>query len=107
MLTSTSPVPGSVEVVNWPLSCAENGGEGLQPRHARVATGSERMDERNRPADVGEPVQQAPRAIAEAGAQQARDGEGEQQVERDGAEPQPDRAVRGGERDECVLQRDR
>src|SRR5438094_4967740 len=65
MLTSTSPVPGSVAVVNWPLSCAENGGEGTvacaateRPAVTRVVAGATR--DRGVPARAAQPCRSGP-----------------------------------------------
>ena len=65
-------------------------------------------DERNRPGRRRR-ASALPRhdAVAEPRAQEARDDQGEQQVEGDGAEAEPDRAVRRDERDDGVLEADR
>ena len=75
------------------------------PAEPRVAAGPERVDERDRPRRVREPVDVAPDAVADPRAEQARRDEREQQVERDRAEPEPDRPVRRDERDDRVLER--
>ena len=73
----------------------------------RVAAGAEPVEHRDRPARVREPVDRPPRAVAEAPAQQARDHERDEQVERERAEPEPQRPVRRRERDHGVEQPDR
>ena len=69
---------------------------------ARVAARAERMDERDRPAGVRQPVNASPEAVADPRAQQAREDEREQEVESDRPEAEPDRAIAGRERDERI-----
>ena len=68
--------------------------EQADPAGARVAARPERVDERDRPRRVREPVHEPPGAVADPRAQQARHDQREQQVEGDGAEAEPDRPVR-------------
>src|ERR1700675_2596908 len=82
-------------------------GQELKPARARVAPGSEGMNERHGPGGVGEPVHGAPGPIPKPRSQQARDDHREQEVERDRAEADPDRAVARDERDDGVAQADR
>ncbi len=60
------------------------------------------VDQGDRPAAVGGEVDGAPRAVGQPVAQQAGDDDGEDQVERDRAEPEPQRAIAGDERHERV-----
>ena len=69
---------------------------------ANVAAGSQPVDERERPAGVGGPVDRSPAAMADPGADQAGDDEGDQQVERERAEAEPHRAVARAEGDDRV-----
>src|SRR5439155_2112694 len=72
------------------------------PAHPRVAPGTEAVEQGDRPARVRSPVDGAPRAVSDPFAEQARDDEREQEIERDRAEAQPDRPVAADERDERV-----
>ena len=65
------------------------------------------VDHGDRPARVREPVDRAPRAVAEPAAQHAGQQHRQQQVERHRSEPEPQRAVCADERDHRVDQRDR
>ena len=56
-----------------------------QPRALHVAAGAEAVQQGDRPARVGQPVDRAPARVAHAPAQQARDRHGEEQVEGDRA----------------------
>ena len=82
-------------------------GEQAEPAGLRVAPGAERVQERDRPRGVGEPVHGPPGAQADPRAQQAGHDEREQQVEGDRAEPEPDGPVGGRERDDGVAEADR
>ena len=76
------------------------------PRRLGVGAGAEPVHQRDRPARVGEPVQTAPRAVAEPPADEARDRQRDQQVGGDGAEAEPQRAIVRLERDDRVDDRD-
>src|SRR5439155_4078047 len=70
-----------------------------------VAARPEPVQQRDRPACVGEPVDQTPARIADPLAQQARDHDGKQQVEGHRAETQPERTVGAREWDERIAER--
>ena len=69
------------------------------PARRAVRAGANRVDQRDRPAQVASPVHQAPGPQADPYPEQAGDQHREQQVERHRAQAQPDPAVRRGERD--------
>lgn len=56
------------------------------------------MEEGDRPARVRQPVDEPPRLVADPAPERAGDEHGEQQVERHGAEADPERAVGAAER---------
>jgi hypothetical protein len=68
------------------------------PARRAVRAGANRVDQRDRPAQVASPVHQAPGPQADPYPEQAGDQHREQQVERHRAQAQPDPAVRRGER---------
>ena len=74
---------------------------------AGVRAGAEPVDERDRPARVGQPVHGAPRAVAEAPADQARDRTASSRSSATAPRPEPQRAVVAGERDDGVDEPDR
>ena len=78
-----------------------------QPCAFHVAARAEAVQQRDRPAGVGQPVDRAPAGEAHPLAQQARDRDGEQQVEGDRAQAQPEGPVGAHEGDHRVDQRDR
>ena len=77
-------------------------GQRLQPRGARVGSGPEAVQQRDRPARVRDPVDRPPGAQPEPRPDQAGHDERDQQVERERSEPEPQRPVRRGERDDGV-----
>ena len=64
--------------------------------------GSEPVQERDRPAGVGEPVNRTPRSETDPSTHDARDRKGEQEIERHGAEAEPERSIRGRQRQQRV-----
>ena len=68
-------------------------GQRQHPGRARVGPGAEAVEQRHRPARVRHPVDGAPGALAQPPAHQARDRDGEQQVEGERAEAEPERPV--------------
>ena len=76
-----------------------------QPRALDIAAGPQPVQQRDRPAGVGEPVGGAPGVVSEPAAHHARERHGEQQIERDRAEPEPERAVAAPEGNDRVGQR--
>ena len=72
------------------------------PAKPGVGSRAERVQERYWPGCVAEPVHQAPGAIADPRAEQARNDKRQQQVERNGSETKPERAVAREERDQSV-----
>ena len=65
-----------------------------------IRPGPDAVEHRHGPACVREPVDRAPGARADVAAQQARGDDREEQLERDGAETEPERAVVRAERHE-------
>ena len=76
-------------------------------RQLRVGAGTEAVQHDQRPAEVRQPVDDPPRARADAMPQEARDRQCEHEVERDRAEPEPQRPVAREERHHRVLPPDR
>ena len=76
-------------------------------RERRVRSAAEAVEHGDRPAQVGQPVDEPPRVVADAVAQRAGDQHRQHQVEAQGAEAHPDRSVGGQERDEGVGEADR
>ena len=76
-------------------------------RQLRVGARTETVEHDERPAEVRQPVDDAPRARADAMPEQARDRQCEHEVEGDRAEPEPQRPVAREERDDRVLPPDR
>src|SRR5215472_1601032 len=80
------------------------GGLGPQePRHPRVAAGPQAVQEPKRPGQVREPVDEPPEPEAYAPAHEAGDNQGGDELRRDHAQAQPERAIPGAERDERVF----
>ena len=78
------------------------GREREHPRRLGIGAGADPVDQRDRPARVGQPVQTSPCAVAEAPADEARDRKRDQEIGRDGAESEPERAIVRLERDDRV-----
>ena len=74
----------------------------LCPSVAGVGPGAEAVDHGDRPRRPRREMHGAPHAVAEMSSQEAGDDDGEEQVEGDGAEPEPHGAVRRAERDDGV-----
>src|SRR5207247_720367 len=74
--------------------------DAAKPDGTAVGARAESVQERERPRSVGPPVDRAPDAVAEAPAQQARQDERGDEIERKGAEADPERRPAGGERDD-------
>ena len=72
-----------------------------------VAAGAEPVEERDGPTCIRRPVDGAPGAVADPRAQQARDDQRDEQIDRDRTEPEPERTVRRVERDDDVEPADR
>ena len=70
-----------------------------EPARESIAAGTERVRHRQRPAGIGEPVHQAPRSLPDLVTQQAGGDHGDDCVDRDDAQADPQRAIRRGERD--------
>ena len=77
------------------------------PGRAGIRARAPAVHQRHRPAGVGEPVHGAPRRQPEPATQEARDRQGEDQVEGERAEPEPQRPVGPGEREHGVDEPDR
>ena len=68
-----------------------------QPQHpgcTRVAADTGAVEDRDHPRSIGRPVDRPPEPVAEPSSEQARDGDRQEEIERQRSEPQPDGTVR-------------